>query len=1363
MLAQTVYLNMTMVWMRTASIIFVIAGMAAAQDYSLELVARTGAGGLLTIDSRTGINDAGTIAFTGTDSDGSKGFVTQMPAPGHRPVTFFSPNRVFLGASINDAIPPQAAFSDRVSGSPPVWFIRRWNTLQSSSFTIIGQSPANFDSASSFLDINNSNVVALAPLVGGSTSSTLAASASAPPTTLATYSGIQQIRPQISETGQVVIRDNQSRIISWPHPSGTPTIYASATTGGFTTTSSRPGISDDGTVVAFEGTDATGPGVHVSVAFSGGRRLIPIARSGMDGITGFAGDRIGVTSSGTIDAGKKITVVFSANTPSGPAVLSRRLVALEVSGEVVTVFSAIQTIVRAGEVVDSQTVTGFELQDPINNNGFVAMFVTLVGGQAGILKATPSSSEVLMGPLELPMSGVEVEYGNDTGGTFVVAGSVRTNSNGAFSLVGVPNGTYKIRARLDHPSPIAGETTTIYNYPDNDADATFTVSHLVIPPIPKIIVPEPVVLIAGWRDGAGAWGPSDDEFLPFLAKSPADSSIKRVEKIPAFLCFAVDGSPGGSATTYDNDASSTQDHAQNGLFLQSVVVTRVLQNGVATWLAPDDISRVKVSFLAHSMGGIITRAALTSQPDFPWSRVITLDTPHGGSLAANILTLPLFLFGLRPPLALTEFALNGVALATGLPPTIVGWNEDYRALSRPGDWLLYDASADPVVFPSISAQGSGAVRGILHTTLNPWFGSGSGNGSTASINGWVRGLVVNAPNSLHSSGECLPLFCPGIPILRDPNIHLGVAQYLLGRGAPNGAAVPALAPPPPPVASTQGLGGLGIAIQATAGQTSFQTIPIDTSTGAYARFVLVGAGSQISVRTSLGQVLIPTVTQVTPIAPGTLLVSMDFASPPAGQWDIELTAGPIEGAQLMGTLYSTSDKSLLLDLSTLLASQAQSVDIAARLVDGSMAIVQGSGSTAVCSVVNPDGMAATIALFDDGAHLDGANNDGLWGGSYTSTSAAGRYTVSTQIETTVAGQTVRRVNSASFAVMSVGIAFASMPIESTPDLDANGQFDSLVVSEPIAFQRNGEFLLRGRLVDSGGVLISQASLRYSRTTGAGLATLDLSFPGVEISRHGVAGPWTVKGIVLADLEADGLPVASAMDAVTAAYAASSFESAPAPTVSWVQPSSGPRIGGNLVVFGGTSFLGATAVRIDGQTCSYTVTGDTTIAATVPANFIAERVSVEVITTSGNSTLQDGYTYLGQPCPSNRYCPATSNSAGTSARFDLEGTPSIMNNNLVLVISGAVPNQFVQFFYGPTQVLVPFGDGMRCVGGNIRRLTPSGRSDAIGTATKRLDFTSPQSAITVGSSWNFQALYRDPLLVGGAGVNVSDALNITFCN
>ncbi|TCO61100.1 PxKF domain-containing protein [Actinocrispum wychmicini] len=86
--------------------------------------------------------------------------------------------------------------------------------------------------------------------------------------------------------------------------------------------------------------------------------------------------------------------------------------------------------------------------------------------------------------------------------------------------------------------------------------------------------------------------------------------------------------------------------------------------------------------------------------------------------------------------------------------------------------------------------------------------------------------------------------------------------------------------------------------------------------------------------------------------------------------------------------------------------------------------------------------------------------------------------------------------------------------------------------------------------------------------------------------------------------------------------------APTPTVTAVNPASGPTTGGTIVTITGTKFTGATAVAF-GTTAatSFTVNSDTSITATAPAA-TAGPVDVTVTTSSGTSATNpaDRYTY-----------------------------------------------------------------------------------------------------------------------------------------
>ncbi|WP_215543460.1 PxKF domain-containing protein [Amycolatopsis sp. CA-230715] len=86
---------------------------------------------------------------------------------------------------------------------------------------------------------------------------------------------------------------------------------------------------------------------------------------------------------------------------------------------------------------------------------------------------------------------------------------------------------------------------------------------------------------------------------------------------------------------------------------------------------------------------------------------------------------------------------------------------------------------------------------------------------------------------------------------------------------------------------------------------------------------------------------------------------------------------------------------------------------------------------------------------------------------------------------------------------------------------------------------------------------------------------------------------------------------------------------PTPTVTSVNPASGPKTGGTVVAITGTNFTGATAVHFGATAAtSFTVNSATSITATAPASAVVGAVDVTVTTPAGTSATNPGdrYTY-----------------------------------------------------------------------------------------------------------------------------------------
>ena len=131
-----------------------------------------------------------------------------------------------------------------------------------------------------------------------------------------------------------------------------------------------------------------------------------------------------------------------------------------------------------------------------------------------------------------------------------------------------------------------------------------------------------------------------------------------------------------------------------------------------------------------------------------------------------------------------------------------------------------------------------------------------------------------------------------------------------------------------------------------------------------------------------------------------------------------------------------------------------------------------------------------------------------------------------------------------------------------------------------------------------------------------------------------------------------------------------------------------------------------------------------------------------------------------------FCSSFPNSTGSAAIISVASSCSITLNNYTLRAE-PVPNQFGIFFYSTGMVNggngLPYGNGLRCVGGAGNSVIRLPITQASGNVLQyQLDFMDLPGGgqINVGSTWHFQAWFRDPQ-GGGESFDLSDALTTTF--
>lgn len=150
---------------------------------------------------------------------------------------------------------------------------------------------------------------------------------------------------------------------------------------------------------------------------------------------------------------------------------------------------------------------------------------------------------------------------------------------------------------------------------------------------------------------------------------------------------------------------------------------------------------------------------------------------------------------------------------------------------------------------------------------------------------------------------------------------------------------------------------------------------------------------------------------------------------------------------------------------------------------------------------------------------------------------------------------------------------------------------------------------------------------------------------------------------------------------------------------------------------------------------------------------------------GGAPVAERQAYLvdrGPQCFVTSYCSANPNSTGSPASIQSSGIPSFTTNNFVLAALDLPSSSACVFFHGTGRLdpAVPFGNGLRCVGGTQQRLGTLVAN--FGAVIQFQDLTSPAYAsVQPGSVRRFQLLYRDPA-AGGAQFNTTAALEVTFC-
>jgi hypothetical protein len=312
-----------------------------------------------------------------------------------------------------------------------------------------------------------------------------------------------------------------------------------------------------------------------------------------------------------------------------------------------------------------------------------------------------------------------------------------------------------------------------------------------------------------------------------------------------------------------------------------------------------------------------------------------------------------------------------------------------------------------------------------------------------------------------------------------------------------------------------------------------------------------------------------------------------FRNPEAGLWSLSVAVSgpsgphvPVTGSAWKVTVAARSSLALEVGLDRDKYLFADPVSVLAKLgMDGSPI----GGATALASIESESGVEiSSTNLYDDGQHGDGVAGDGVYGGSFAA-GDPGDYVASVTASGMSTLGAFSRQAEVSFSVGSGGAAITGPFIESAPDADGDGSYDSLDWSFTVALPAAGNYTCLGDLLAADGSLVTQAIAKVAGDA-SGTYPVTLSFPGLEIYRKAKLGPYTLSNlrITLGTPEGERLAGRATQTVLSSGpyWSWMSFERDVDPQLTWVSPAAEEVVSGNSFELQWNIFDGNGATTLD---------------------------------------------------------------------------------------------------------------------------------------------------------------------------------------
>ena len=576
----------------------------------------------------------------------------------------------------------------------------------------------------------------------------------------------------------------------------------------------------------------------------------------------------------------------------------------------------------------------------------------------------------------------------------------------------------------------------------------------------------------------------------------------------------------------------------------------------------------EIHIVAHSMGGLIVRAALGDDEQFDFwggspslkvGKVIMLATPHCGSPVADYAQIKI-----------DNWLLGGLAESMG------GRWESTANLTTSAMQCFNTAHHN---WPSVPLYLLSASGGYHSSDTSLYFGSaviGTMNeaygfdGTDEDINDGVvtkpcaNGIRWHRPEWTYD--RCYPVYQPCRP---ETNVLLNAVQSIadsdLGRSLDhcsllkdsavtnwivNTLVNPNPAPTLPLInsfAKVQGGARLDeeVSEQSAVPNQVFESLDGTVTNGGMVAvsvasdamttltFQLMASDTNIIFRLNdpSGTLIDATTPQAitnvqyeaSAIASNLLLAMFTITNPTGGVWTAVVDASSSTTTQADYSLMVSGDSNVgLIPQTANLIGQGQNAVVSCLLADLSTnPVVPVSNAVVTATIQLPDGTTNSLSLFDDGWHNDCAPNDGVFAAVLANVEQAGTYSIAYRaIGTNSQGQALQRIAIGTFSVSTGNGSILGEPSYERVDTDGDGYADFLIVKVWVNPTVAGNYILSGQLAAAANLHNFAKSTQFS-ADGTGPMQVTLIFNLAEMRAAGSQGTYHIENLQLFEVTDSG--------------------------------------------------------------------------------------------------------------------------------------------------------------------------------------------------------------------------------------------------